>query len=270
MSDLRRVTERIEREEFARGHIAPGEHPSTPRQAATIILACEDATSRASRVLLLRRPDTARFAAGAYVFAGGVIDESDASPEAVALLPSALVPQGAAAVAALRELFEETGILVGRAPADAAAARRLRKRLLDGEIGFAEAASGLGADFGAVRAGYLARWITPTRFARRYDTKFFLAVLDAPEPPEPVLTDELDGFLWIEPQEAVRRFAAGELPMLFPTRKTLEALGREADLDRLLQKCRASTPRPVQPRLLVRGASVRPVLPGDPGYEEAD
>ena len=87
MSDLRRATERIEREEFARGHIGPDEEPVEPRRAATIVVAWAPPGAAPYRVLLLQRPDSARFAAGAYVFAGGVIDEADGSPEALSLLP---------------------------------------------------------------------------------------------------------------------------------------------------------------------------------------
>ena len=270
MSDLRSATERIEREEFARGHIGPNEQPAVPRPAATIVMAWSPPDEAPFRVLLLRRPDTSRFAAGAYVFAGGVIDDADASPEARGLLPVGLCErEAAAAVAALREMFEETGFLPGDRPVDEQRAAEVRERLLAGECDFAAAAAILGATFRDLRAAYLSRWITPARFARRYDTRFFLTVLEAPEPPTPRLTDELDGHLWISPAEAVRKFAAGELPMLFPTRRTLQALAAEKDLDELLQKLEGHEPEGIEPRLLVRGDSVRPVLPGDPEYEEA-
>ena len=87
--------------------------------------------------------------------------------------------------------------------------------------------------------------------------------------PEPALTDELDGYVWIEPAEAVRRFAAGQLPMLFPTRRTLQSLAAEEDLDALILRCQGRLPEPIEPRLVVQGNSVRPVLPGDPEYDEA-
>ena len=270
MSDLRRATERIEREEFARGHIGPNEQPAIPRPAATIVIAWSPPDDSPYRVLLLRRPTTSRFAAGAYVFAGGVIDDADGSPEALELLPAALCKtEGAAAVAALREMFEETGFLPGDRPVDEQRAAVVRERLLAGECDFAAAATTLGATFQDLRAVYLSRWVTPARFARRYDTRFFLTVLEAPEAPTPRLTDELDGHVWISPAEAVRKFAAGELPMLFPTRRTLQALSEEADLAVLLEKLEGHEPEAVEPRLLVRGESVRPVLPGDPEYEEA-
>jgi len=175
-----------------------------------------------------------------------------------------------AAVAALREMFEETGILPSDRPVDLHAAQRVRGELLAGGIDFARAAALLGAGFQDLRAAYLSRWVTPARFARRYDTRFFVTILETPEPPTPELTDELAGHVWITPEDAVRRFAADELPMLFPTRSTLQALAREADLDRLLERCHGRVPQPIEPRLLVREDSVRPVLPGDPGYEEAD
>ncbi len=271
MSNMRHVTERIEREEFARGHIAPGDTPAVPRPAATIVLAWPEPGTTTYRVLLLKRPDTARFAAGAYVFAGGVIDEADGTPEALCLLPPDLrQPEGPAAVAALRELFEETGFLIADRPVNAERAARVRGSLLRGELGFAEAAAELGATFRNVRAAYLSRWVTPARFARRYDTRFFLTILDAETPPDPELTQELVGHVWITPAEAVRAFAAAELPMLFPTLSTLQQLTEETDIGALLTSCRGSEPEAVEPRLVVRGDSVRPVLPGDSEYDEAE
>lgn len=270
MSDLRRATERIEREEFARGHIGPDEQPVEPRRAATIVVAWAPPDAAPYRVLLLQRPDTTRFAAGAYVFAGGVIDEADGSPEALSLLPPGLRhAEGEAAVAALREMFEETGIMPSDGSVDPGAAAIVRRELLAGETDFASAAARLGATFEALRAEYLSRWITPARFARRYDTRFFVTVLDAATPPVPELTEELAGYVWITPGEAVRKFAAGALPMLFPTRSTLQALAAQPDIDRLLEACRGRVPEPIEPRLVVRGDSVRPVLPGDPEYGDA-
>ncbi len=271
MTDLEKVTERIEREEFARGHIDPGEEPSVPRPAATTIVACARSRSAEYRVLLLRRPDTARFAAGAYVFAGGVIDAEDAAASAVALLPERLRRvEAPAAVAALRELFEETGFLPADRPVAADAAARARAALLRGDAGFAGAMEEVGASFHHLRAAYLSRWITPAQFARRYDTRFFLTLIQAASPPDPELTKELAGHVWIAPGDAVREFTAGRLPMLFPTRRTLQILAAERDLASFLDRSDDANPQPIEPRLLVRGDTVRPVLPGDAGYDEAE
>jgi len=270
LSDVRRITERLEREEFARGHIGPDDTPVDPRPAATIVVACRQPDGRDYRVLLLRRPESARFAAGAYVFPGGVIDEADGEAAALSLLPERLrAPEGPALVAALRELFEETGLLLADAPVSRSAARRWRRALLEEGVAFHRVALELGATFRLLEAAYVARWITPARFARRYDTRFFLAVLDAARPPRPRLTGELAGYVWLHPREAVRRFAAGELPMLFPTRTTLQTLAGTPDLMELVERCDGREPVPIEPRLLVRGEAVRPVLPGDPEFDAA-
>lgn len=264
-SDTLSVTQRIEREEFARGHIAPGEDPAQTRPAATIILAREAAES--FEVLLLRRPDTTRFAAGAYVFAGGVIDAADDAPSAIRRLPCPPADSdGPALLAAFRELFEETGFLLADQAFPWADLEPIRDALLRGDRVFADVVADLDLTFDTVRVAYISRWITPERFARRYDTRFYLAAADLREPR---LTEELAGFEWMRPADAVRRFRAGELPMLFPTRVTLERLATDESLDGLLERYAHLDVQPVMPRLVVSGDIVRPVLPGDPLFEDA-
>lgn len=271
--DLRRATERIEREELARGEVPDGGRAAVPRPASTIVLA----RTRRRRgdgpfeVLLLERPQTARFAAGAFVFPGGVIDDGDAAPGLRSLLPAAVGTEEKPALAAgLRELFEETGILLGdvRVPREDAA--RARRALLGGRATFEEVTDLLGLRFARLRVAYLSRWVTPARFARRYDTRFFLAESGpAVAGTDPELTDELSGYVWLSPAEAVRRFVDGLLPLLFPTRTTLSRLAAFPDLEAAFAACAAAEVLPLEPRLLVRGDSVRPVLPGDPEYAEA-
>ncbi|MFW6084946.1 MAG: hypothetical protein ACODAA_07020, partial [Gemmatimonadota bacterium] len=100
----RAVTERIEREEFERGHIEEGETPSRPRPAATIVLGRET-EGAGFEVLLLKRPPTARFAAGAYVFPGGKIDAGDADEGLDPRMPkTGRDAEPEAVLAALREL----------------------------------------------------------------------------------------------------------------------------------------------------------------------
>jgi 8-oxo-dGTP pyrophosphatase MutT (NUDIX family) len=265
------VTERIEREELARGHIAAGEQPVSPRPASTVVLA-RDSDAAPFEVLLLRRPAEARFAAGAYVFPGGMIDPADHDPELVERLGAgAGGGEPAALAAALRELLEETGLLLADSlpPRDTVAAAR--HGLLAGDRNFLAVAHQLDLTFHTVRSAYFGRWITPSRFSRRYDTRFFLTRLpDDQLDFEPELTEELAGFIWLSPSEAVKRFREGRLPMLFPTRTTLGSLAEYGSLPALFADCEATTVEPVTPRLLIRGNSVRPVLPGDPDWDAAD
>lgn len=267
----RKVTERIEREEFARGNIAAGDEPAHPRHAATIVLARE--TPEAGfEVLLLRRPSTSRFAAGAYVFPGGKIDEGDSDETLTPRLPRmgpAAEPN--AVLAALRELFEETGLLLVDRRPPAATESDMRRRLLADSLNFGDAAAEHDLSFSETHVCYFARWVTPARFARRYDTRFFLAELPGDRVDfRPELTDEIAACLWATPAEAVEMFRSGRLPMLFPTRVTLQALAEFASIADVFEVFAEREIEPLTPRLLIRGDSIRPVLPGDPEYDDAD
>lgn len=276
------AVERIEQEEFARGHIGPDEEPVEPRPAATVVVARPGVPRRRTggqapprtgfEVLLLRRPDSSRFAAGAFVFPGGVIDPADHDPsleETLAPAAAGAPPELPALAAGIRELFEETGIL----PADRVPPRevleRARAALRADRTTLPALVERWGLAFHRMRCAYFARWITPERLARRYDTRFFLL---APGPggwPEPILTAEHTAHEWARPDEAVARFHRGQLPMLLPTWKTLERLARFPDLDRSLAELRAGAVQTVRPRLLVEEGKVRPVMPGEPGYGRA-
>jgi 8-oxo-dGTP pyrophosphatase MutT (NUDIX family) len=266
----RRVTEQIERDELTRGQTPPGAPPSTPYPASTIVLARESGKVP-FEVLLLRRPSEARFAAGAYVFPGGKIDEEDADPELVRRLGRAVGgSEPAALAAAIRELFEETGLLLADVQPDERSLSAARAALLAGKSDFRSVAHDLDLTFDSVRSAYFGRWITPTRFSRRYDTRFFITILPGDRPDfEPDLTEELAGFTWIDPLTAVEQFREGRLPMLFPTRTTLGSLAEYESLDALYDACRRRKVEPITPRLLIRGDSVRPVLPGDPDWDAA-
>lgn len=266
----RSVTERIEREEFARGHVAPDEMPAVPRDAATIVLAREPAEGP-FEVLLLKRPHTSRFAAGAFVFPGGTIDPADADEAMVGRLPGAGPDaEPSAILAALRELFEETGLLLG-SELPGAQRTTLRRQLLDESRPFRGILEDHDLSFAPLDICYFARWVTPARFSRRYDTRFFLATL----PPEqrgfePELTDEITDYVWLSPIRAIELFRSGRLPMLFPTRVTLQALAEFPSVEEMTTVFAGRRVEPLTPRLLIKGNSIRPVLPGEPGYEEAD
>jgi 8-oxo-dGTP pyrophosphatase MutT (NUDIX family) len=181
-----RIAEALER---------PRAVPVPARPAATIVL-LRDAPGGVE-VLLTRRSRQAGFVPGAWVFPGGRVDGSDATPDVVAHLDGLDAPEAATRLqlhdadppaiahylAALREAFEETGILVGvdhagRPPATAAesaAVDDVRVALLEERIGFAEALARLGCRIAGDAIEYLAHWVTPEAEARRYDTRFFAA-----------------------------------------------------------------------------------------------
>lgn len=235
-----------------------------PRPAATVVVAIQARSGL--ELLLLRRPGDARFGAGAWAFPGGAIDADDARAKWADRLPS--VGEAAACVAALRELFEETGILpVPACGIGSDSLARARQALLADGIRFSRVAERLELDFSSTRIAYFARWITPLGAALRFDTRFFLLALEE-RPRRVSLTPEHEAAIWTTPAAALRRFAAGRLPMMFPTVRTIERLAGFRSVEDAVTALGDVPVEPALVRLGVGKESVTPVAPGDPGYDD--
>lgn len=261
---------RVEREEFARGHIEAGDEPVEPRPAATMMLVRPGAGPGDAplEALFLRRPDESRFAAGAWVFPGGVVDPGDREADLSGRFgPGVTEAEPDALVAALREGFEETGVLPCDGAPDRDALDRARERLLRGETDFGSVVRDLELEFDGLRAAYVARWITPPLLSRRYDARFFLVRHRGGRPR--LVHGEHTEAQWLDPVGAMRRFEDGDFPMLYPTRKTVEDLAELGSLEAGFRAYRGRRVEPTRPRLLVDDDAVIPVLPGEPRYGEA-
>lgn len=193
---------------------------------ATVVVARDG--ERGMEVLLLRRHRTAVFVPGAHCFPGGRVDPGDG---------------GDPKVAALRETFEEAGLLLG-APGPVAAGfdgPRWRADVYAGRasIDAATAAAGLAVDLDALRL--LARWVTPPGEARRFDCRFYVA----PAPDGQVAThndDEHDQCDWWRPADAVEAGRAGDIVLIQPTMHTVETIGRFDTVASLLGALDAADP----------------------------
>jgi 8-oxo-dGTP pyrophosphatase MutT (NUDIX family) len=223
------------------------------------------------QILLLKRVHSAGFVPGAYVFPGGRVDGGDADPEVLSRTVSLTVeaaadrmrlhdadpPAVAYYLAALREAFEETGILVGRStegdalPSAAAASGvlEIRDRLLDEACSFAQALDDLGALIDDTAMEYIGHWITPIAEPRRYDARFFAATV-APESEPAIHAAEMLDAIWITPAAALERANEGSLPMVFPTIKTLESMMDFATASEVLDEFRGRRIPSVLPRLI--------------------
>jgi 8-oxo-dGTP pyrophosphatase MutT (NUDIX family) len=214
--------------------------------AATLVLLRDSGAGL--EVLLLRRSEQAGFVPGGFVFPGGLVDRSDAR---AAVHVRGLSAAGAAArlglvaddppaiayfVAAVRETFEESGLLVGIRADDAGEAlttsgdevSAVRAELLEGRTDFADALTRLRAYVAADELEYFAHWITPELAPRRYDTRFFAARADRNA--EPVLdAREMTEARWTTPAAALRALESGALEMILPTIATLEHLASFSD-----------------------------------------
>lgn len=257
-------------ERFAEQVEHPPRVPARPRPAATIVLLREE--GEALEVLLVRRSRSSGFVPGAYVFPGGQVDGADAHPALVARLdglspeaaaerlgaPDADPPAVAYYLAALREAFEETGLLVaarpnGAAPPSAAddpVVERTRVDLLEDRVGFPEALDRLDCRLAGHAVRYLAHWITPEAEPRRYDTRFFAAAVP-PGSSARIDPREMTDAVWIPPGRALRRMERGRLPMVFPTIRTLERLAGYRSVEEALADLEDAPVRTVMPTLVV-------------------
>lgn len=240
-------------------------------------------------VLMARRNLNSSWVGGAHLFPGGAVDDADGAPELADRSPARSdaeasrllgIDEGGLAffVAAVRECFEEAGILLASGPggtdidfSDESVEARFvdhRRRLNAGELSFSELCEIEQLELDTGRLWYFSHWITPEGSPRRYDTRFFVA----PMPPgQTALHDDIEviDVTWIEPAEALRRYAAGEIDIMFPTVKNLEAIGRFGRSADLLSASAAAEVPAILPKISVVEQGVRILLPGDEGYESA-
>jgi len=213
------------------------------RPAATLLLLRDG--SSGPEAFLLQRTLSAAFLAGAHVFPGGALDRADGDVRVLRRVTGISDAQASARlgmesgglaywVAAIRECFEESGILLaetedGRAPdaARTAALAQYRTPLHRGELAFHEFLEQERLVLRGSALAYFGHWITAPGRARRFDTRFFLAL--AP-PDQAGVHDgtELIDSLWLRPAEALEREASGAMQLVFATRNTLADLQRFA------------------------------------------
>ena len=258
-----------------------------PRPAATVITVRDGANGY--EILMLRRNLNSDFVGGAYVFPGGRVDETDAGARAERLSfgldddeASRRLGVGTGGlayyIACLRELFEEAGLLVvcarDGAPiqlSDDATKERLavsRRDVNAGTLDFLEMLEREGLVLDLRGLEYVAHWVTPTGFSRRFDTRFFL--VKAPE--EQVATHDAGETVadqWIRPLDALAAHAGGELEMMPPTIRNLEAIARFSTSQEVIDYARTLRDIVrVQPRIVSRDGEVRLLMPGDDGYDD--
>jgi 8-oxo-dGTP pyrophosphatase MutT (NUDIX family) len=111
------------------------------------------------------------------------------------------------------------------------------------------------------------RWITPEQVKIRFDTWFFVAAAPPGAEATPDGSECVDS-RWLRPPAALETFRRGELMLVFPTIKHLEALTQAESVEEALVKARSREVVPVQPRVVMRGSEAKIVLPGERGYDE--
>jgi 8-oxo-dGTP pyrophosphatase MutT (NUDIX family) len=262
------------------------------RPAATVMLVRD--RDGGLEVFMLQRTHSAAFARSQYVFPGGRVDDADhgddfepvcdALDDATASSSLGLDHGGLAwYVAAIRECFEEAGVLLAR-PSDSDAPvefddpnvadrfNEARHRVHAGDASLVDVCVAEDLLLLPARLQFVAHWLTPVGEARRFDTRFFVAA--APPSQEPLHDDaETIASIWVRPADALARRQARELQMFPPTVASLRMLAEHATVAEVMRAAASvGVPPRLEPRLLVtpegRFAGIR--LPGEEGFDEAN
>ena len=217
----------------------PQRAPALLRNAATVLLLRD--THLGIEVLMTRRSMTASFAAGAYVFPGGGIDAADSAAHGQSTRRETQSDLHLTqAIAAIRESFEELGVLLAK-HADGSHVSTADIAALDRKAPFAAQCKAHGLTLAGSDVFVLAHWITDRDLPRRFDVPFLVARM--PEGQEPV-ADESEQFEpeWIRPSDALEKHNAGNFFIIFPTIRTLERLQHYASVDAVLNACATERP----------------------------
>ena len=215
----------------------PQREPAPTRPAATVLLLRDSASG--IEVLMTRRSMRASFAPGAYVFPGGGVDAADAAAHGQSTRRATQSELHLTqAIAAIRESFEELGVLLAR-HADGRYATTADIAALDRNAPFVAQCSARGLTLAGDQVFVLAHWITDRDLPRRFDVPFLVARM--PEGQSPV-ADETEQFepVWVRPADALARHEAGGFFMIFPTIRTLQRLRQFNTVDAVLQACAVS------------------------------
>ncbi|GIH90857.1 NUDIX hydrolase [Planobispora siamensis] len=234
--------------ERARDILAGRVEPVPARDAATVVILREG--REGIETYLLRRKASMAFAAGAYVFPGGSVDPRD-TDHALAWAGPSPAEWGSVfgadektarglVCAAVRETFEESGVLLAGPSADSVVADTTgddweadRLALIERSLSFADLLDRRGLVLRSDLLRPWAHWITPEVEHRRFDTRFFVAAL----PPGQRTRDvggEADQVAWSRPADAITRARAGEIFLMPPTYRTLNELSAYEKVDDVL------------------------------------
>lgn len=248
--------------------------PVTPRPASAVVLG-RDRTDGGLEVFMVRRHVRSEFIPDAFVFPGGSVQSGDVETERTPGLCGPDIPGPTALgtgfrVAALRECFEEAGVLLARrdgqplaiAPEDVERFRGYRDGLNAQRETLANVARSANLTLATDELVHWAHWITPEALPKRFDTHFFLI----PMPPgQEAAHDQLEttAGVWISPEDALAGSARGEFPIVFATIQQLRGLTGLASVEAALARYRDARVTTIMPRVVRRDGQNVIVLPDE-------
>lgn len=228
---------------------------------------------------MVRRHEDSSFGA-AYAFPGGVVDNDDAGVHEFCVGLTARQANMRLGVkenglelysAAIRELFEESGVLLASGAKLDEDLCVVRDALNDGSESWVDFVSRNALELHCDQLHYISHWVTPVTQAKRYSTRFFLAEIPA-EQTAMHCGGELTDSRWISAHDMLEAGRQGVVELHFPTVKTLESVARHKTLDALLDwagSCVEWGVTTMVPAIIMRDGQPEVVLPGDKDYPGA-
>jgi 8-oxo-dGTP pyrophosphatase MutT (NUDIX family) len=233
--------------------------PATPRPASTILL-LRDGQAGLETFMVVRHHEI-DFASGALVFPGGRMEAAD---EELAVRIASADPLAPFKVAAIREAFEECGVLLSRAEGEDALVSAARVNTLDRAAPFASLMAQERLVLALDALVPFAHWITPDFVPKRFDTHFFLALAPADQALAHDGREAVDS-VWITPKEALAEHGR-RYKLLFPTHRNLWKLSAHADAASALAAARATPVVTVQPEKVTVDGGPGLRIPAEAGY----
>src|SRR5579885_3428698 len=250
-----------------------------PRPASTTLLLRDNAATREVEVFMMVRHHQIEFNSGALVFPGGSVDKGDkeivARPDLFTGGDGLDAHALAFRVAAIRETFEESGILLARAKGgrDLIDARRAaeieaasRSALCEGKTSFLDVLAGNDLHLALDQLVPYAHWITPEGMPKRFDTWFFLAAA----PPDQLGAQdgkESTDSIWVSPREALEGGESGRFKLPFPTTRNLIRLGMQGSVSAALADSHGKPVVTVMPIMTRHNGGRQLVIPREAGYD---
>lgn len=258
----------------------------TPVNAATVILLRPAAghKNQAFEILMAQRNSKSAFAPSAFVFPGGRVDKSDYAQDmeifynrrdlskVLSTLDGVSTPEIAFGipVAAIRETFEEVGLLMARQKDGTPLSfdqndliqrlRSYREMVCSGKIHFAQLLKREELILAVEQLHYFSHWITPELSPLRYDTRFFVA--EVPVNQQALHDgDEMTGHLWITPGQALERYREKKFHMVVPTIVTLEELTHFATIGKVIESTRRKKVSAVLTKLVIKNNEIEEHTP---------
>lgn len=232
-------------------------------EAATVIV-YRNGQAGLPEILMIQRAKELSFAGSAVVFPGGKIHENDRQIAESAAAPGCV--HGAARIAAIREMIEETGLVIGIAERANAEQAETARTMLAAQEDLAPVLGHFGWTLNLEALVPFAHWVPTFKPGRIFDTRFYLADIGSGNVDLTPDLGESTRLFWCSAREALDLIETGEIKAIYPTRRNLERLAQFASFEEASAHARSTPAQTVSPWVVRTGTKDMLHIPEGFGY----